>query len=646
MNNPSLYTDLKIANRCLFEQGQSFQGNMPLDIYFIFSEKGNSLDISNKLTVEEFAQLSADAFPFAETLIFCYENDEITKVSTPEFLEIAQQYIIGVDERDFVSCDCNLNALPTVNSSVVIRDNGDVLFIDAGEERRHIIIGNLKESRFPDIWFSPFYVKIRSSIGQQGSITLKSSFHVKDTAKALPIFSLQDSGLEPTDFLENIHQFEKKLVLEQKRILAEAVLNEEKLNHKIQRLYEKEKSVLAKTYFFQKHKRNSLAKTETIAKQFAGSVHDFGLLASVFCFEDIDRDINRALFGFGNEYQGNLPLRIELSILYGCNIRCFMCDLSKQNDDRQREMLTQRLDLETYKKLAEDLFPFAENMIIGVAGEPTLHPDFIEFLRIAKSYGVRLQLMTNGTTLHAKSIAEAVVKYVDEIVISMDGRTKETFEKIRTGANWERVVAGLKTIRDLREIIPDSNLKISINYALMKDNIDEFPLMFELAKEMGIYKVMGEHLIVTSPEISHQSLFNHPELSDQRLVEAFENSRKYGIEIIIPDLFNKKEQTKEILGSTLTGIRHDEIKRDIPFCRLLTYSVVIAPLGHVYPCCYPDAHRLLGMGNLHEKRFKQIWYGRSYQTLREGRNKNVPYPLQQLFVVRTVGWRCTPHEGY
>ncbi|MBD3266865.1 hypothetical protein GF373_09365, partial [bacterium] len=50
------------------------------------------------------------------------------------------------------------------------------------------------------------------------------------------------------------------------------------------------------------------------------------------------------------------------------------------------------------------------------------------------------------------------------------------------------------------------------------------------------------------------------------------------------------------------------------------------PLGHVYPCCHPDAHRLLGMGNLKNKRFKRIWYGRSYQTLREGMKGVIPYP--------------------
>ena len=626
MNNTSVYSDLKSSNRLLFERGDSFQGNMPLTVYFIASAANALTEQAGQLTREEFLQFAEDVLPYAGEFWFCYENGNRDEALIGEYRTIASNYVNGIEEKEYSSCKYNLFDSCQINSVVVLKNNGDVIIQGPPDSPEIVVVGNIKKFRFADIWYSPLYLRIRYSMQHRMHGMPMEAFLAEDMKAAMEAFPVDDSDFDPLLFLDEIHGFETGLALDQKDLYAKAKEAEDTLDGKIRDLYELEETLRMKTTLLEFLMNAEYQKAKNIEAQFAGRVNNFGLLAAVFPFRNPDRDWNKAIFGFGQEYQGNMPMRIELSLLYGCNIRCFMCDLSKQDEERQREMLSQRLDIETYTQLAQDVFPYIDNMIIGVAGEPTLHPDFTEFLRIAKDYGVRLQLMTNGTTLYSPKIAEAIVKYVDEMVISMDGCTKETFEKIRTGASWDRVTAGLRKIKELREKDPESHLKNSVNFALMKENIEEFPRMFAFAKDMGIQKVMGEHLIVTSPAIQHQSLFNYPELSDRCLLEAFDEARRHGIEIIIPDLFNKKEQSSEILESTLTGIRHEDVRRDVPFCRLLTYSVVITPLGHVYPCCYPDAHRMLGMGNLHQKRFRQIWYGRPFQTLREGKHSRIPYP--------------------
>jgi MoaA/NifB/PqqE/SkfB family radical SAM enzyme len=612
---------LKQSNKLLFQQGDSFQGNMPLTLYFCFD--------TNQDTVSEevFAQMAEDGFAFAERMVFLYKDET---ASLHAFQKIAALYIEHVesavyDEHHAVSHADQITP-SWMNATMVLLSNGDVVPFDPVSVPNRMVMGNIAKHRFPDIWYSPLYMLLRETVEKKNFNFEYPAFSSKDYERIQQVFEHVDEWDDSFAYIDALLALEKKLAIEQKQLLHDAREKETQIESRIEELCAHEKQARKRHPIRSLLKSSAFSFSSTIREMFGGRVDQFGLLASVFPFDNVERDLNRALQGYGEAFHGNMPMRIELSILYGCNIRCFMCDLSKHSEEKQKEMLQQQMDEDTFRQLAEDVFPFVDNMIIGVAGEPTIHPKFPEYMRIASEAGLRMQVMTNGTSLSADRVCDAMARYVDEVVISMDGCTKETFEHIRTGANWERVLEGVRKLAKHRDDLPDSNLKISVNYALMKDNIDEFPRMFAFAKEMGINKVMGEHLIVTSPEIQDKSLFHYPDLSDQRLLEALENSKKFGIEIVIPELFNKQSQTQEVQQVTLSGIRPDEVKKDIPFCRLLPYSVVITPLSHVYPCCYPDAHRMLGVGMLKKKRFKQIWFGRGYQTLREGLRGAVPYP--------------------
>ncbi|MDX9754075.1 MAG: SPASM domain-containing protein, partial [bacterium] len=615
------------CNTALFEQGSDFQGNMPRILYYLVENHENGAGLP-----AFFPQLARDLFPFIEQMILIGPSDldaAAIQAALPDLP--CDQLSISQAEEGFFATPSDASALQAwLNAVVVVAENGDVLPIDPRSAPRKVM-GNLHRSRFADIWYGRMYAILRQSAKDGLPWQGFSCYNPTQVRSAIPHAR---EMMDTLDYMDRIHAFETSLAVEQRDKLRLAREKEATLDAKLIEAEEWEKriqpSFLPMTYPDEGIEPISniepLSKVDSIRQLYGGRADQFGLLASVYPFDDVDRDWNQVLQGAGDAFYGNMPVRIELSVIYGCNIRCFMCDLSHQSDERQKEMLRQRLDLDTFKNLAADLFHYADNMIIGVAGEPSLHPDFPEFLRIASEAGLHMQLMSNGTTLGNDKIAQAIVNYIDEIVISMDGCTKDTFEKIRTGAKWDRVLEGIRNLNRLRETSPRSQLKISVNYALMRDNIDEFPQMFAFAKEMGIYKVMGEHLIVTSPEFEDKSLFHHKELADQRLKEAYQNAQSYGIEIVIPQLFNTDHRGDDSADAVPACLPPRTIQPDVPFCRLLTYSTVITPIGYVHPCCHPDAHRMLDMGHLHDLSFKQIWYGRAYQRLREGHDGVIPAP--------------------
>lgn len=90
---------------------------------------------------------------------------------------------------------------------------------------------------------------------------------------------------------------------------------------------------------------------------------------------------------------------------------------------------------------------FTRSKIQGI-GEPFLHKDFIQMVEYASSRDIWTRSTTNATILHQKN--ENYKKIIDagigELQISVDGTTKESYELIRKGAHFERMIENCKLI--------------------------------------------------------------------------------------------------------------------------------------------------------------------------------------------------------
>src|SRR5690606_37917328 len=239
--------------------------------------------------------------------------------------------------------------------------------------------------------------------------------------------------------------------------------------------------------------------------------------------------------------------------------------------------------------------------------------------------GVSVRFTTNGLKLRSKDLAQLCVDHVDTLVISMDGATKETFERIRVGASWERLSESIETVTHLRRDSKSSNLKLAVNYTLMKSNIDDFPEMVCLAHGLGIEKIMAEHLLVTHDTLRDESLFTDPHRSDQWMTEALQEAKALGIKMEVPDLFDmKKVNTAMIDVESIRNIRPQERDANALHCQVLGYSAVIMPSGLVMPCGHPQAEYQLRMGDLNDQTFAEVWYGGIYQRLRAQEEDSLP----------------------
>ncbi len=121
-------------------------------------------------------------------------------------------------------------------------------------------------------------------------------------------------------------------------------------------------------------------------------------------------------------------------ITSACNLDCPICYTINKNDDAHR---LSRADMQRIiDRLREDHDEL--DIINFTGGEPTLHPDLPEFLRMCRSAGIRrLTVSTNGLKLMDEEYVKVMAEVDARIVLSLD-TFKPEVDKVLLGANTVR----------------------------------------------------------------------------------------------------------------------------------------------------------------------------------------------------------------
>ena len=73
-----------------------------------------------------------------------------------------------------------------------------------------------------------------------------------------------------------------------------------------------------------------------------------------------------------------------------------------------------------------------------------------------------------------------VINNLQELGVSIDGASKETYEKLRLGGNWEKINQNLKCISELKK---KHNFRFILHFVVQKDNYHEMEDITLLGKK-------------------------------------------------------------------------------------------------------------------------------------------------------------------
>lgn len=268
-----------------------------------------------------------------------------------------------------------------------------------------------------------------------------------------------------------------------------------------------------------------------------------------------------------------------------CTMKCICCP---------RQYMTRKvgfMDVKLFEKIVKQMKQ--DEICLHHFGDPLLHPHIEDFIGVCKNYGITCSFSTNPTSLSPENVDKILTYNLDKLHISLDGATKETYEKIRRGrADYDKAIKNINYL--LARIKNRSVPQVTIAIIRMK----------ETEKEIEEFKKQWS---------------------------GIEN-----VKVEVKEFITWDGQHNDIteLGSEYSH----KFKRDYIPCFWPWGKLTVLWDGRVVPCCF-DYDGACVLGNLNTQTLEEIWNGPKMQALRKMQIEN-KYPEGHLCK------NCREREGF
>ena len=263
-----------------------------------------------------------------------------------------------------------------------------------------------------------------------------------------------------------------------------------------------------------------------------------------------------------------------------CNLKCPMCPSG--NGDMKRDM--GKLDYENFKKVIDETGKYIIQVQLWNQGEPFINRSFLKFITYAHNQGIMTQTSTNGHYIRTDADAEALVNSgLDQLIFSMDGTSKESYEKYRVGGNFDLVLDTLERIARAKQTLKSDTPLVELQFIIFKHNQNEIDRIIGLCKKFNLNRLSFKTAQVYNHEQAVQFL---PDDTDMMRYE------------IDGDHYKMKGEVKN-------------------WCKRLWLNSTVNWDGAVAPCCF-DKDADYSPGNVFDpdRSFSEIWRNRKYQDFR------------------------------
>ncbi len=317
--------------------------------------------------------------------------------------------------------------------------------------------------------------------------------------------------------------------------------------------------------------------------------------------------------------------KIYIEPTVDCNLDCITC--FRNAWDQPIGKMTEAT-FESILNGLKQMDPIPD-VYFGGIGEPLFHPKTIEWIRrIKQELGVKVELITNGTTLTEKKSRELIDTGLDTLWVSIDGASPESYADVRMGAELPNIVANMKRLVKMRAAGHYPKPEIGVAFVAMKRNIKDLPEVINIGKSIRAKYFSVSNLQPPTEDLQSDRLYN----------QATRNIAYINAEhlprISLPKM-DFTEETRDALFAVFnSGLNVSYAGNNWgganDVCNFVENGTLsIAWTGDVSPC-WPLMHTHTSylhnkpriakkhiIGNVREKSIEQIWLDPEYLAYRE-----------------------------
>ena len=205
-------------------------------------------------------------------------------------------------------------------------------------------------------------------------------------------------------------------------------------------------------------------------------------------------------------------------LTYRCNDRCVFCLDAHTHDgtDREREAIK--------AQILDGRAKGATRLILS-GGEPTIHPHYVDFIRLGRAAGYpKIQTVTNGRMFaYPEFLHRCLDAGLSEITFSVHGSNARIHDAlVGTRGAFEQEVAGL------RNALADGRPIVNIDVCVNRGNVRDLPRLMEVFTGIGVREFDLLHVIPFGRAYTEgkETLFYDLEAMRPYLLEAFGYARK------------------------------------------------------------------------------------------------------------------------
>ncbi len=315
-----------------------------------------------------------------------------------------------------------------------------------------------------------------------------------------------------------------------------------------------------------------------------------------------------------------LPAYLQIEPAGFCNLRCEMCAIRVRQDNRPAEgQAYMRPDL--FRAIV-DQCEGLERLHLQGLGEPLLNPHFFPMVSYAAARGVQVSVSSNLTLLDARAAALCVESGLEVLHVSVDGAETGTYESIRVGSSFSRLLGNLELLFEAKRLAGSSRPSVRMTVVLMRKNLGELADLVRLASDFGLEEVFVQHLCHSCLEstlppyyepirtfVRRESVEEAPPgRVRRRFREARVAAAACGVRLRLPPLDRRREKES----------------RTPPLCDWPWTGLYVTYQGYVMPCCMVSTPDRINFGSLREQSVAELWNSDVYQSFRTRLATNDP----------------------
>jgi len=190
------------------------------------------------------------------------------------------------------------------------------------------------------------------------------------------------------------------------------------------------------------------------------------------------------------ELKGNITNSVQhlrLAIDNSCNLRCPSC---RKSMIFHKDGSAYRLGIRLADKINNWLYSHQHpiQVHIGSDGDPFASHVYRHFMeQTPERDNIEYSILTNGLMFKEfHSRVPTIIKNLKELGVSIDGATEKTYEKLRLGGKWEKILEGLECMAEQKR---KHGFRFILHYVVQKDNFHEMQEIIDLGERYNADRV-------------------------------------------------------------------------------------------------------------------------------------------------------------